>query len=83
MFYKVCLISGASPSSAFIYIGAGAPLPPDARRPKFLKTQPATVGDGPIVTFEGSQQGMTPVEASEAGYKEETEQKAGPPRYVV
>ena len=76
------LISGASPSSAFIYIGAGAQLPPDAKKPKFLKAQPAAGGDGPIVTFEGSQQGMTPVESVEMEYKGDGEQRTSPTRSV-
>ena len=76
---KYIVVPGASPSSAFVYIGAGAPLPADAKIPKFLKTRSIlSGGDAPMVTFEGSQQGtQTPMESvpTERG---DGEQRAGP-----
>ncbi|XP_060565293.1 ankyrin repeat and MYND domain-containing protein 1-like isoform X3 [Ruditapes philippinarum] len=58
-------VRSASPSSGFVYIGAGAQLPPDAKKPKFLRNQPTAGGDAPMVTFEGPQGGSTPYDTGE------------------
>ncbi|KAL3848172.1 hypothetical protein ACJMK2_019046 [Sinanodonta woodiana] len=42
----------ASNSANFVYIGAGAPLPPDARKPKFLREK--EIAEGHLVTFESA-----------------------------
>jgi len=61
------VLLGSSPSSAFIYIGAGAPLPPEARKPKFLRNQAqaAAAGEPHMVKFEGPYEGSSTHEAGE------------------
>lgn len=58
-------IRSASPSSGFVYIGAGAQLPPDTKKPKFLRNQVLAAGDAPMVKFEGPQGGSTPNDMGE------------------
>ncbi|XP_065925603.1 ankyrin repeat and MYND domain-containing protein 1 isoform X10 [Magallana gigas] len=43
-----------SPSPGFVYIGAGAPLPPDAKIPKSLKGMDMGAGEMAKVTFESN-----------------------------
>ncbi|XP_052783756.1 ankyrin repeat and MYND domain-containing protein 1-like isoform X3 [Mya arenaria] len=59
-------IRSASPSSGFVYIGAGAQLPPDAKKPRSLRAQPQPAPvESPMVKFEGPQRGSTPKELAE------------------
>jgi hypothetical protein len=46
------MVTGRSPSPGFVYIGAGAALPPDAKLPKSLRGVDMAGGDMAKVTFE-------------------------------
>lgn len=48
------ILIGRSPSPGFVYIGAGAPLPPDAKIPKSLKGMDMGAGEMAKVTFESN-----------------------------
>jgi len=62
---KFIIVPGASPSNAFVYIGAGAPLPADARRQKsHLRNQGPF--ESPMVKFEHPQRGSTPNDIAES-----------------
>ncbi|KAL4220009.1 metal ion binding [Mactra antiquata] len=52
-------VRSVSPSSGFVYIGAGAQLPPDAKKPKFLRAQQIGGGDGLMVKFDGPKSAST------------------------
>ncbi|XP_052215690.1 ankyrin repeat and MYND domain-containing protein 1-like isoform X2 [Dreissena polymorpha] len=63
-------VRSVSPSSGFVYIGAGAQLPPDAKKPKFLRTQAGlAAGDNHMVKFEGPHLGSTPTDEEGEGFK--------------
>lgn len=61
-----------------MYIGAGAQLPPEARKPKFLRNQAQAAGAGetPTVKFEGPLEGSSPKELGDA-------ESVKGPRFVV
>lgn len=51
---SMMILIGRSPSPGFVYIGAGAPLPPDAKIPKSLKGMDMGAGEMSKVTFESN-----------------------------
>lgn len=51
---SLVILIGRSPSPGFVYIGAGAPLPPDAKIPKSLKGMDMGAGEMAKVTFESN-----------------------------